>query len=98
MATYRLSARAKNDLRKIAAYTLRVWGRQQTITYIADLRSYCSEITLNPALDRGCDYLAPGLLRSERNKHVIFYRRDSTGIRVSRILHQSMLPERHPLD
>ena len=95
---YRLSAKAKNDLRKIAAYTLRVWGRQQTVVYVADLRFYCNEIAQNPALDRSCDYLAPGLLRAERNKHVIFYRRDSDGIRVSRILHQSMLPERHRLD
>jgi len=98
MAMYRLSAKAKQDLRKIAAYTRRTWGDRQTISYIADLRSYCDEIAQKPSFDRNCDYLASGLKRSERNRHVIFYRRDANGIHVSRILHQSMLPERHILD
>jgi toxin ParE1/3/4 len=65
---------------------------------IADLRSYCGEIAQKPSFDRNCDYLASGLKRSERNRHVIFYRRDASGIHVSRILHQSILPERHILD
>ena len=34
----------------------------------------------------------------ETEKHVVFYREVSDGILVSRILHQSMLPERHFLD
>ncbi len=42
--------KAKNDLRKIAAYTLRVWGKQQTVVYITDLRSYCNEIAHPPRL------------------------------------------------
>jgi len=31
----------------------------------------------------------------EHGKHVVFYRQDRTGILISRILHQSMLPEQH---
>jgi plasmid stabilization system protein ParE len=31
-------------------------------------------------------------------RHVIFYRRETKGILVSRILHQRMLPERHAID
>jgi plasmid stabilization system protein ParE len=29
---------------------------------------------------------------------VIFYRRETTGIMVSRILHQGMMPERHEME
>jgi plasmid stabilization system protein ParE len=31
-------------------------------------------------------------------RHVVFYREDTRGILVSRILHQRMLPEGHAID
>jgi len=34
----------------------------------------------------------------ERGEHVVFYRADTGGTLVSRILHQRMLPERHAMD
>jgi plasmid stabilization system protein ParE len=34
----------------------------------------------------------------EHGGHVIFYRRETTGIMVSRILHQGMMPERHEME
>jgi plasmid stabilization system protein ParE len=34
----------------------------------------------------------------ETGQHVVFYREESGGILVSRILHQGMLPERHSVD
>jgi len=52
----------------------------------------------NPSLGRACDAIRPGLRRIEQGKHVIFYRQHAKGILVSRILHQSMLPTRHPMD
>jgi toxin ParE1/3/4 len=51
----------------------------------------------NPALGRSCDNVRSGLRRLEHGEHVIFYRKDSGGILVSRILHQRMLPERHAI-
>jgi toxin ParE1/3/4 len=52
----------------------------------------------NPALGRSCDDVRRGLRRMECGRHVVFYRQDAGGILVSRILHQSMLPERHAFD
>ena len=43
-------------------------------------------------LGRTCDHIRHGLRRMERGEHVIFYRESAGGIRVSRILHQRMLP------
>jgi plasmid stabilization system protein ParE len=34
----------------------------------------------------------------KRGKHVVFYRQEPSGILVSRILHQSMLPENQAMD
>jgi plasmid stabilization system protein ParE len=52
----------------------------------------------NPALGRSCSDIAPGLRRMESSRHVVFYREETRGILISRILHQHVLPERHAMD
>jgi toxin ParE1/3/4 len=92
VAVFRFSRRAEADLLDIAAYTLRKWGEAQVARYIYDLEVCCQKLARNPALGRLCDDVRPGLRRMERGRHVIFYRREASGILVSRILHQRMLP------
>jgi toxin ParE1/3/4 len=95
MAAFRFSRRAEADLVSIANYTLRTWGKAQTARYLGDLEAFCRTLAGNPALGRPCDEVRPGLRRMDHGKHVVFYRQDRTGILISRILHQSMLPEKH---
>jgi toxin ParE1/3/4 len=92
---FRFSRRAENDLLEIGDYTLRTWGKTQATRYLADLEACCQILADNPALGRPCDDVRPGLRRAERGKHVVFYRQKLGFILISRILHQSMLPERH---
>lgn len=82
----------------IGTYTLRTWGEDQTIRYIADLEACCQRLADNPASCRPCDHFRPGLRRMEQGKHVVFFRREPEGILVSRILHERMLPERHAIE
>jgi toxin ParE1/3/4 len=98
MALLRFSRRAEVDLLCIGAYTLRTWGEGQTTVYLDDLEACCQMLAGNPALGRSCDDVRRGLRRMECGRHVVFYRQDAGGILVSRILHQSMLPERHAFD
>ena len=98
MAECRLSRRAEADLLSIGTYTLRTWGPDQTSRYLDDLETCCAMLSENPALGRASDDVRPGLRRMESGRHVIFYREDDRGILVSRILHQSMLPEKHASD
>jgi toxin ParE1/3/4 len=95
VAAFRFSRRAEADLLSIGNYTLRTWGKAQTARYIAELEDFCQTLADNPALCRLCDDVRPGLRRLEHGKHVVFYRQEFTGILVSRILHQSMLPDKH---
>jgi len=44
-------------------------------------------------LGRSCDHIRPGLHRFEHEKHVVFYLLEQTGVRIVRVLHQSMLPD-----
>jgi toxin ParE1/3/4 len=95
VAAFRFSRRAEADLLSIGDYTLRTWGKAQAARYIGELEVFCQNLADNPALGRSCDDVRPGLRRMEHGKHVVFYRQEVTGILVSRILHQSMLPDKH---
>jgi toxin ParE1/3/4 len=95
MATFRFSRHAETDLLSIGEYTLRTWGKAQTTRYLADLEFFCQTLADNSALGRSCDDVRPGLRRLEHGKHVVLYRHEQSGVLIVRILHQSMLPDRH---
>jgi toxin ParE1/3/4 len=95
VATLRFSRRAEADLPSISEYTLRIWGKAQTARYLAELEAFCQALASNPALGRACDNVRPGSRRMEHGRHVVFYRQKIAGVLVVRILHQSMLPDRH---
>ena len=79
----------------IGGYTLRTWSEVQAIRYIDELEACCHKLADNLASGRRCDDIRPGLYRKEQGKHVIFFRRESEGILISRILHERMLPGKH---
>jgi toxin ParE1/3/4 len=93
MATLRVSCAAQADLRRIGSYTLETWGATQAERYLGDLEHCAKMLAGSPSLGRPWDWIRPGLRRFEKGRHVMFYRRLDDGIFVSRILHQSMLPE-----
>jgi toxin ParE1/3/4 len=95
VGAFRLSRLAEADLLNIGIYTLHTWGEAQTVRYIDELEGCCRLLADSPASGRACDRIRPGLYRMEIGKHVIFFRREPTGILVSRILHEHMLPKRH---
>jgi toxin ParE1/3/4 len=97
MPVVRFSRHAEADLVSIGTYTLRTWGEQQAIRYLDDLEACCRTLADNPGLGRDCGEIRSGLQRFETGSHVIFYRRESGGILISRILHQRMLPTRDRL-
>jgi toxin ParE1/3/4 len=98
MAAFRFSRRAEADLLSIGIHTLETWGEAQAARYIGELEICCQRLADNPMLGRSCDYIRPGLRRMEQGRHVVFYRQERDGILISRILHQSMLPERQVID
>lgn len=93
MATVQLSESAKADLLRIAAFTIEAWGAAQAERYLDGLAQCAKMLAGNPALGRACGWIRPGLRRFEKGRHVVFYRRTGNGILISRVLHQSMLPE-----
>lgn len=95
MAVLVFTRRAEADLDGIAEYTLRTWGIEQATRYLDTLQDCRHLIANNPSLGRASDEILVGCRRFEVAKHVIFFRPLGDGVRVLRILHQRMLPERH---
>jgi len=85
-------------LLSIGDYTLRTWGEPQAARYLGEIELCCHTLAGNPLLGRSCDDVRPGLRRLEHGKHVLFYRQETGGILVSRILHRRMLPGWHSFD
>ena len=96
MGRFRLSRRAEVGL--LSDYTLHKWGKAQAARYIGELEVCCQTLADNPALGRLCDHVRPGLHPHEPGTHVVFYRPERSGIVVSRILHQRILPNRRAID
>jgi toxin ParE1/3/4 len=98
VAGFRFSRLAEADLLSIGDYTIRTWGEAQADRYIAELEDCCRRLAGNPGLGRSCDHIRPGLRRMECGRHVVFYRQEAGGILIVRLLHRSMLPERHSIE
>jgi toxin ParE1/3/4 len=98
LTAIRYSQHAEADLMSIGEYTLRTWSASQAEKYLAELEACCLRLADHPLLGRACDEIRPGLRRMEQGRHVVFYRRETKGIFVSRILHRSMLPERQEME
>lgn len=95
MAGYRLTEEAHADLVDIALYTAERWGDKQEGIYIGRLYSRFAALAENPALGKACDDIRPGLRRAREGSHVVFFEGAANAVLIVRVLHQSMLPEKH---
>jgi len=91
MGTFRLTAKAKTDLKLIAAYTQRKWGKTQRHFYIKQLDDILHLLGDNPGTGIKCDYIKVGYQKHPSGSHIIFYRQiDECLIEIVRILHKRM--------
>jgi len=98
LTEYRLSRLAQLDLEEILDYTVDRWGDVQADRYLSGLVKCFELIARRPELGRRCDEVRHGYRRIEQGKHIVIFRPADQGVFISRILHQSMLPEKHLID
>ena len=83
----RFTLAARRDLRSIALYTLRVWGRTRQESYRAALEKAFAMLRDHPRSGRPRDDLFPGCRSIQAGQHVIYYHQADATIVVRRILH-----------
>jgi len=92
---FKLTRNAETDVDGITDYTLRTWGERQCARYVDALESCFRDLAHTPSLGRACEHIRQGLMRQEQGKHVVFYLPKPYGVRIIRVLHERMLPDRH---
>jgi toxin ParE1/3/4 len=95
MPSFRLTERAKADLRSIGRYTQVTWGREQRNNYLARLDACFHLLAHGPHRGRACDDIRPGDRKYHIGRHLIFYRESPEGVEIIRILHDRMDIEAH---
>jgi len=98
MSNFKLSRKAKADLKSIALYTERKWGRDQRNHYILQFDQCFHLLGENPNLGQACDEISPCYRQYPQESHIILYRLATEGIvEIIRILHKRMFLEGHLL-
>lgn len=95
MFSFRLTAKARDDLKSIGRYTQQRWGREQRNIYLAQLDEGFHVLARDPQKGRPCDDIREGYSKYRVGRHLIFYRELGGGIEIVRILHERMDVETH---
>lgn len=94
-ATVRITPRAYVDLRNIARYTLRQWGKAQRDVYIRDLDRRFSWLAEQPHAGKHRPDIQEGYFCFPQGSHLIFYLIREGGIDIIGIPHKAMDVQNH---
>ena len=92
---YRLAPKAIEDMEGIWLYSFKRWGEDQAGRYTDGLIAGFEFLVQNPEAGMACDHIRLTYRRYLIKRHVAFYRVTRYGIKIVRVLHDRMLPERH---
>ncbi len=91
MKLFELTREAKEDLRKIAKYTEKRWGRDQRNLYTRQFDDVFRFLAESPSVGKQCDYLKDGYMKTPQGSHIIFYREGvKSKVTIIRIPHKNM--------
>lgn len=91
METFTLTNKAKADLKSIATYPQRKWGKEQRKLYLRQFDDAFHMLSTTPVVESNCDFIKQGYRKFPSASHIIFYRSvNQSHIEIVRILHKRM--------
>lgn len=91
MKPFQITQTAKSDLKGIALFTERRWGREQRNRYLKQFDDAFWLLAESPDVGKSCDEVRQGYRKFPQGSHVIFYKlTDNQTIVIIRVLHKSM--------
>jgi toxin ParE1/3/4 len=93
MGKFTLTTKAKVDLKSIAIYTQRKWGKEQRKIYMRQFDDTFHMLSENPKAGTECGYVKTDYRKFPVTSHIVFYRNSSDTdieIEIVRILHKNM--------
>ncbi|WP_439634146.1 type II toxin-antitoxin system RelE/ParE family toxin [Glycocaulis sp.] len=95
MAEFRLRPAARADLEGIWRDTAERWSVQQAETYISLLFDAFAALADFPLSGQDASDIREGYRQRLCGSHAIFYRPQTYGVEIVRVLHSHMLPDAH---
>jgi len=91
MPRFSLTEAAKSDLKNIARFTQKRWGREQRNHYLKTLDDCFHQLSKNPNMGKVCGEIRPGYYKFPAGSHVVYYRSKlNKYIEIVRVLHENM--------
>ncbi len=90
MTNYRVTPRARDDLKNIGRYTEQKWGKQQRNKYLKQIEQRFEWLAENPLLGRNRSDVGEGFFSFPQAEHLVFYRFKSEVVEIIGVLHQEM--------
>lgn len=87
MVKYSLSKEAANDLKKIAHYTVKYFGKKQARLYRNGFKVCFKNIVDNPSIGRSFEHIRPHLRCLDHKSHSVYYLPQNNRILIIRVLH-----------
>jgi toxin ParE1/3/4 len=91
MRAFTLTNKAKADLKSIAVYTQRKWGKEQRNIYLRQFDDTFHMLSETPVVGSKCDFIRQGYRKFLAASHIVFYHSvNQSEIKIVRILHKRM--------
>jgi len=90
MAKYRVTPKARDDLKNIGRYTEQHWGKAQRDRYLKNLEKRFSWLAESPRLGKYRTEISDGYYSFPQGKHVVFYLISNEGIDIIGVPHKDM--------
>lgn len=87
---YRITPRARDDLKNIGRYTERTWGKIQRNVYLKEIEKRFQWLAENPLLGRHRIDISEGYYCFPQGQHVVFYLIGNDVIDIIGIPHKEM--------
>jgi len=91
MGSFTLTQKARADLKSIAIYTQRKWGKEQRRIYARQFDDSFKMLSEKPSAGHKCDFIKHGYRKFPVTSHIVFYHnKNQSEIEIIRILHKRM--------
>ena len=90
MSKFRITPRARDDLKNIGRYTERQWGKSQRNAYLKNFVNRFHWLAENPRLGKHRSDVTEGYYSYPQGQHIIFYLIGQASIEIIGIPHKEM--------
>lgn len=86
---------AQQDIQKIWLYTYETWGEAQADKYLNELDMGIQTLAEHPERGVSREHIRAGYRSIHVYRHMVYYTFTDTLVRIIRVLHERMDPDRH---